>query len=150
MIKIVEGDILQATEDFIGHQVNCQGVMGAGLAKQIREKYSNVYKEYQLYCDSFKQDRQQLLGQCLIVEADDKYIANIFGQLGYGRTEQQTDYVSLEIGLKKLKEIAYEHNKSIALPYGIGCGLAGGSWSIVYELIQYVFEDYDVTLYKFQ
>lgn len=149
MIKIVEGNILNATEDIIGHQVNCQGVMGAGLAKQIKAKYSDVYKEYSMYCDSHKRDRQQLMGQCYIIETDDnKYIANLFGQLDYGRNERQTNYVALELALKKLKDIAYEHNKSVALPYGIGCGLAGGNWSIAYGLIQYIFEDYEVTLYK--
>lgn len=52
MIKIVKGDILQASEDIIGHQVNCQGVMGAGLAKQIRNKYPHVYDEYRKLCSS--------------------------------------------------------------------------------------------------
>ena len=31
MIKIIHGDILDATEVFICHQVNCQGVMGEGV-----------------------------------------------------------------------------------------------------------------------
>lgn len=149
MIKIIEGDILQATEDIVGHQVNCQGVMGAGLAKQIKSRYPNVYKEYSLYCDAFKHDRQQLLGQCYIIETGDKYIANLFGQLRYGKSERQTNYVALELALKKLKEIAYEHSKSVALPVNLGCGLAGGSWSIVYKMIEDVFDDYNVTLYKF-
>ena len=30
------GDILHTEADVICHQVNCKGVMGAGLAKQIR------------------------------------------------------------------------------------------------------------------
>jgi len=38
MIKIINGNILDAKETFICHQVNCQGVMGAGLAKAIRNK----------------------------------------------------------------------------------------------------------------
>ena len=32
------GDILHTEADVICHQVNCKGVMGAGLAKQIRKK----------------------------------------------------------------------------------------------------------------
>ena len=46
MIKIIEGNILNAEEDIICHQVNCRGKMGSGLAKQIRDKYPDVYKEY--------------------------------------------------------------------------------------------------------
>ncbi|EGL17721.1 hypothetical protein HMPREF9413_4472 [Paenibacillus sp. HGF7] len=40
--------------------------------------------------------------------------------------------------------------QSIALPYNIGCGLAGGDWDIVEQIIEEVFIDYDVTLYKFE
>lgn len=33
MIKIIEGNIVNAKTDFIIHQVNCQGVMGLELLK---------------------------------------------------------------------------------------------------------------------
>lgn len=29
-----------------------------------------------------------------------------------------------------------------------GCGIANGDWKIVYKIIEEVFRDYDVTLYK--
>ena len=32
MIKVVNGSLLDATEDILCHQVNCQGVMGSGVA----------------------------------------------------------------------------------------------------------------------
>ena len=31
MLKVIDGDLLDAKEDIIGHQVNCQGVMGSGV-----------------------------------------------------------------------------------------------------------------------
>lgn len=37
-VKIVNGDLLHATEDIIGQQVNCQGVMGSGVAKLMKER----------------------------------------------------------------------------------------------------------------
>ena len=46
MIKIVEGNILDATEDVMVHQVNCIGIMGGGLALEIRKKYPEVYYSY--------------------------------------------------------------------------------------------------------
>ena len=49
-IKFVNGNILtfpERDEDtIICHQVNCKGVMGAGLAKQIRDKWPVVFDEY--------------------------------------------------------------------------------------------------------
>ena len=37
MIKERKGNLLQADAPMIAHQVNCQGVMGAGIARQIRK-----------------------------------------------------------------------------------------------------------------
>lgn len=52
MIKIIEGNLLEASEDIIGHQVNCQSVMGSGIAKSIRDKYSELYPSYKQFCQN--------------------------------------------------------------------------------------------------
>ena len=55
MIYEIKGDLLNADEVFIAHQVNCKGVMGAGVARQIKnklltpiefEKYRNMCQNY--------------------------------------------------------------------------------------------------------
>jgi O-acetyl-ADP-ribose deacetylase (regulator of RNase III) len=46
MVIIHEGDIFTSRADVLVNPVNCVGVMGAGLAKQFKEKYSwceNLY-----------------------------------------------------------------------------------------------------------
>ena len=51
--------------------------------------------------------------------------------------------------MKHLKETV-PTNKTIAMPYLIGCGLAGGDWNIVYNIIEKTLgEDYEVYLYKY-
>lgn len=152
MIEIVEGNLLNATEDIIAQQVNCQGVMGSGLAKQIREKHPEVYEMYTVYCDG--QKPHDLLGkmQAVLVEhAEYSYVVNIFGQLNYGRQDVlYTDYEALKQGLMKLKDSAKDLGLSVALPYNIGCGLANGDWDIVvYPMIKLIFQDYNVTIYKY-
>ena len=42
MIKHIKCDIFESGADLILHQVNCQGAMNSGVAKQVREKYPNV------------------------------------------------------------------------------------------------------------
>lgn len=54
MLKVIEGDILTVTHGIIAHQCNCRGVMGAGLALQVRNKYSKVYSEY---IDAYKEGK---------------------------------------------------------------------------------------------
>ena len=147
IIKIVDGDILQAKENIITHQVNCMGVMGGGIAKQIKDKFPNVFDQYRKF---FVNNKFPALGKCQIVKAEDnKYIANLFGQYKYGRDKQYTDYDALKEALFLLKVSAKDHNMSIAIPFNIGCGLAGGNWETVYKIIEEVFQDYDATLYKF-
>lgn len=40
-----------------------------------------------------------------------------------------TDYLNMEIALEYLKVFAQKNNLSIAIPYGIGCGIANGDWN---------------------
>ena len=47
MIMEKRGNLLESTEDFIAHQVNCKGVMGAGVAKQIKNKI--LKDNFQMY-----------------------------------------------------------------------------------------------------
>lgn len=146
-VKVNQGDLLSAIEDIVGHQVNCQGVMGSGVAKALRETYPSLYPSYKKYCEG--KSPEELLGNCQIVGTGSKFVANIFGQLNYGRQKiRYTDYDALKNGLFELKNAAKKQGYTIALPYNIGCGLANGDWNIVERMIQEVFADYEVTLYR--
>lgn len=50
--------------------------------------------------------------------------------------------------LRYIKQWAENNNLSIAITYGIGCGIANGDWNKVYKIIEEVFSNYSVTLYK--
>lgn len=163
-IHVVKGDIFNTHCNIICHQVNCQGVMGHGIAKQVKEKYKGVFNEYKRYCDAHADNRKAMLGEALIVDIDygaavldwlvdkeRKYIANIFGQLTYG-PGLRTDYKALVLGLEVVANFAKEHNLSVAIPYKIGCGLAGGDWNKVNILIEGVFAgtDIEVLMYRYE
>ena len=136
------GNIFSSNADIIVHQVNCQGVMGAGLAKQVKSKYPQVFQAYQQEC---RKPEDSLLGSALIVDAQDgRYIANCFAQKGYGRQQQQTDYAALRSSLQAVRSFAEaDPAKSVAIPYGIGCGLGGGDWRTVLEIITQTFAGFN-------
>lgn len=96
MLKYAKGDLLNTDAQLICHQVNCKGVMGSGLAKQVRSRFRPVYEIYRGFCHDTEPD--VLLGTFLAVTTDGrivrhndleqiraKTIINIFGQNGYGR-----------------------------------------------------------------
>lgn len=163
-INIVNGNIFDTHCNIICHQVNCQGIMGHGIAKQVKEKYKGVFNEYKRYCDAHADNREAMLGEALIVDIDygaavldwlvnkeRKYIANIFGQLTYG-TGLRTNYKALVLGLEVVANFAKEHNLSVAIPYKIGCGLAGGDWNKVNILIEGIFAGtgIEVLMYRYE
>lgn len=156
-MEIIAGNILNATEDIIIHQVNCKGVMGSGLAKQIKEKWPIVFKKYKELCDDLS---LVLLGEIQFVTIEDidkpktteknKIIANVFGQFNYGNKEKHTDYEALKSAFNDLRDYALEHNYSIAIPYKIGCGLGGGDWDIVSEIICEELTDIKYKIYSIE
>jgi O-acetyl-ADP-ribose deacetylase (regulator of RNase III) len=147
MIKIIEGNILDAPEDIICQQVNCQGVMGSGLALQIIKKYPEVYPKYKEFCKNY---HWGLPGSTCFIKVKDHVIANLFGQYDYGRSKKvYTNYIYLESSMVLTDTYAKMNNFSVAIPYEIGCGLANGDWKIVREMIDRVFGNYDnVAIYK--
>lgn len=146
---MINGDIFNCSEDIIVHQTNCQGVMGRGIALQVKQKFPEVYEEYHNYCKN--NDGNEILGTSLICKATSgKYIANLFGQLYFGEG-LQTDYNKFQTALTEVRDFAKKNKLSVALPYKIGCGLAHGSWDIVYTIIVEVLQDeVPYEIYKFE
>jgi O-acetyl-ADP-ribose deacetylase (regulator of RNase III) len=138
-MKRVKGDILDAMHGIICHQTNCQGSMGAGLAKQIRTKYPHVFREYAKLVKGW--GKKGCLGKCQIVTVTPKtlYIANLFGQYAYyPRGQRHTDYGALSTALASLAQWHKDNchpEFPIFIPYLIGCGLGGGSWPEVEGII---------------
>lgn len=147
-IEVIHGDILTAKEDIIVHQVNCQGVMGAGLALAIKRKYPNVYDKYKIACNTMQPE--DLLGKIQLIKThDNKMVCNLFGQLNYGRNKVQTDYEAITMCFDKIYRYAKLNNLTVAIPYNIGCGLAGGNWTRVLNIILKRFKDKSIVkLYK--
>ena len=149
MIHYVKGNLLDSNCDYICHQVNCQGVMGSGIAKQIKERFPEVYESYKEVCMTV--GAQRLLGTIDIVEASARYdVVNIFGQSNYGYNGNRfTSYDAFAHALEILRDWI-EPGKTIGFPKNIGCGLGGGNWKVISALIEEILgEDYEVYIYEY-
>ncbi len=63
-IRYVSGDLFHNAHDAqaFAHGCNCQGSMGAGIAKNFRARYPEMYEEYRRRCKA--EPRQFNLGEC--------------------------------------------------------------------------------------
>lgn len=135
------GNILETDCRFILHGCNAKGVMGAGLAKVIRNKYPMAY---QVYRDAFNKNGLTP-GNSIWVNCGKHVIINGITQNGYGRGGVFVDYDAVARVMQDIEaqhEMAYDYMdneiepiKEVAMPL-IGCGLAGGDWSRIVEIIE--------------
>jgi len=143
MVTIINADLFKVEcAKVLIHQVNCLGVMGSGVALELRNIYPDVYEKYKEYCKVVGIP-ESLLGQIYAVtnDQDDKIICNLFSQKDFGSGSCFTDYDAMRKGLITLRNYMEEDYGpcTLALPYNMGCTRGGGDWSIVYQIIEYVF-----------
>lgn len=161
MIKIVEKNLFDSKANFIVHQVNWQGVMGSGVAKQVAEQYPYVDKEYRKYVFHYQKKNKKILGTVQYVptevwaiglvdtlkndkiekyDKDYQYIVNLFGQESYG-AGFQTDLKEMKNAFIDIRDKAMSVGATIAMPFKIGCVRGGANWADVYTIIEDVFKD---------
>lgn len=140
-MKLVNvGDILSVTKGIIVHGCNAQGVMGSGIALQIRNKYPAAYEAYH------KEHLQNglRLGDVIWAQVtDDLIIGNAITQDKYGR-DSNTRYVShraIQMAFESVMVTACTLGMDVHYPL-IGAGLANGDWAIISEIIDDQFRHY--------
>ena len=149
-MEFINGDITDITFGFVCHQVNCQGVMGAGVALAIRNKWPVTYAEYRraYICDTL------YLGNTIFVEIrPGLYVIHICGQDRYGRVGVYTNYDALHKAIRYISKARIIVNKDTGVTYpvyfpnGMGCRLAGGDWNVVIQIIGKYIPDAKVVNY---
>ena len=123
-------DIFRSGAQVLVNPVNCVGVMGAGLAKQFREKYPTMYKNYRADC---KCGRYRPGWVYMEHVYDGHFIANMATKNDW-RDPSETKWV-IE-GIRQLRETLDSTPKlqSVAIPR-IGCGLGGLDWNDIRPFI---------------
>lgn len=133
MLYDLEGDLLESDSQYIVHQLNCVTTTASGLAAQIFDKfpYANAYAGRIL---------PSALGTIDIRGdgVDQRFVIGIFGQYYPGKSKYPNDsekdrLISFKSGLIAIHKL---NPVSIAFPFGIGCGLAGGAWNKYRRLIE--------------
>ena len=137
----IHQDILKVSEGFILHQVNCRGVMGAGLARAIADNWPVVEERYHSLSKPNPKYPYLLLGRSQTVHVGGKlYVVNLFGQDGFGRSGVHTNYAALAKALATFRLGAEVTGILTAgpvyIPFKLGCGLGGGDWNRVKPIIE--------------
>lgn len=147
MINIINGNLFDTDADIICHQCNCQGVMGTGVAAEVKSRYPHVFADYR---KDYEDGKLSLGYVCFSNATDTTVIANMCGQDKYGYDgSKYTNYDKLQMCFDEVVKYAYKYNcQKIAFPYLMSCHRGGGDWNIVYEMIKNTFEDFEVEIWR--
>lgn len=135
-MKIIEGDLLDPSHGFqaIGHGVNLRGVMGAGIAKSIADKwpailppYRNAIKNGGLRLGGFHRFRPREYWT-----TGDPYVFNLATQVDPGPNADLTAvWESVSRALLECHRLSIPE---LGLPQ-IGCGIGGLKWYEVHYVL---------------
>ena len=157
-IPIIKGDLATAPADLIVQQCNCLTVKAHGLSEYLGRKVgANPYsKRRAISCRrnlAVKEDRSKV-GTIRVYSRKQTrpyHVACLFAQFTPGKPNVYYQDVCAEHNIvddvenrlrwfkQCLGRLATKANtlkcKTVAFPYGIGCGLAGGDWKVYSAII---------------
>lgn len=127
---IIEGNLLEFKVECIVHQTNCVSKGSSGLARQLFKKYpwANVYQQRR---------NRSTPGTIDFRSNGEKVIAAFYSQYYPGKSKHPNDSPQHRLLYFRncLQALSKKEYSSVAFPYGIGCGLAGGDWKVYYNEI---------------
>lgn len=145
MIKLfINGDILddfaESKLDALVHGCNCFHTMGAGIAGQIARRFpESVTVDKQTPCGDWEK-----IGSYSQVHYYCGTIINGYTQYEPGSCPSFQLYDAIR---KLFKNINIEYaGKTVGIPY-IGCGIAGGDWKIISEIINQETPNLNIIVY---
>lgn len=129
-IEYLEGDILRAKTQVVVNTVNCEGIMGKGLALQFKKNFPDMFTEYKKKCKEGKIS----IGKLDLYKSPFRYWILNFPTKDRWRKASKLDYIE-----KGLIEFTNKYREwsitSIAFPK-LGCQQGGLNWVDVKPLME--------------
>lgn len=146
-MKIIKGNLinlaLEGKFDVIVHGCNCFHTMGAGFARQTKEAFPEAYQA-DLETEYGRYNKMGTISSAAVWRDQIALIVvNAYTQFRYSRKNSMVSYDAIAKAMKLVKEQC--SGSKIAYPK-IGCGLAGGDWNVVSEIIDTELQGEDHTL----
>ena len=144
-MQLVYDDLLNAKETYLVHQVDCFGKMERGVSKRMKERYPDVFRRCEQYCEEHR--LRELPGKMLLVPTEDKrIICNLFIPDSNQYGKKAVDYFVLSKALRNLEKIVPD-DEAIAVPYMLGYS-QDGDWEMIAMLLRDIFQKHEIVVYK--
>lgn len=144
-LNYINSDIFTSLNkgDILLHGCNAQGVMGSGIAAQIKKRYPDCFKVYKNRVPYTK------VGSVIWYESDSITIGNCITQAHYGRHPkvQYCSYDGIASCMVKVREYLTDAGKNEVHMPKIGAGLGNGDWNIIAPIVECQLRDFKANVY---
>jgi O-acetyl-ADP-ribose deacetylase (regulator of RNase III) len=142
MLTIKKGCLIEAALnheiDILCHGANCFSVMGAGVAKLVRDYFPGAYEADK---KDYRQPHEKIGDYSHHRHSPELLIMNLYTQYDFGTDYRRFEYGAFKRALESFGQDFGLVNKRIGIPW-IGCGLAGGDKEIVRSILESVIDEY--------
>jgi len=144
-----KGDVLNSNERIVIHGCNCKCTMGGGIARQVAAEFPLAFEVDK---NTFWGDKNKLGSfTYAVVNSAGMIIVNAYTQYNYTRTEVDLDYEALIESICSIVDyFTRTFNIYVFSMPKIGCGLAGGDWEIVKEILTDIATERGVTFQVYE
>lgn len=133
MLIYKKGNLLEDDAEALVNAVNTVGVMGAGIARQFKSTFPEMYEVYKRDCERGAVQLGKVHVVLVETKKGSKYVIN-FPTLAHWQDKSKLENIAS--GLDDLIRVIKEKGiKSIAIP-PLGCGVGGLNWDDVRQLIE--------------
>ncbi|WP_297112821.1 macro domain-containing protein [uncultured Devosia sp.] len=140
MITYLETSVFDSPAQTLVNTVNTVGVMGKGIAKEFKERYPTMFREYKKLCD----ENQLRVGNLHLWRTDNRWVLN-FPTKTTWRQPSRLEYITS--GLEKfVASYARLGITSISFP-PLGCGNGNLNWADVRPVMERYLSKVNITVY---
>lgn len=145
-MKIIEGDLTEFPNgiNVAFHNCNVWNVMGAGIAKQFRTKYPEVFEADKNF--SIEKGLERLGWYSEADVGSGKKVVNLYGQDLY--VDKPFNIGAYQSGLQLfLMDNQWEDDFVLGFPWMIGAGLARGDWQSIKDITEWNVDGFNLDAY---
>ena len=140
MLTYHRTSLLESQAQTLVNTVNTVGVMGKGLAHEIKKRHPTMFKAYRKLCD----ERLLDIGKLWLWRDSDQWILNFPTKVNW-RNPSRMEYI--QAGLEKfVEQFERQGIREVAFPR-LGCGNGGLEWSEVQPMMHSYLSDLPIRVY---
>jgi len=149
ILEIKKGDLLKATEKYLAQQNNCNTIKAHGLSQTIKDKYPWADPYGRRKKKSNNSTSEPDTPGTVLEMSDEKSYHTVLCLMAqwlpgspykfakYYSNTFDDSYENRKKWFQQCLDILDEkYHEPIAMPYNIGCGLAGGDWKDYEEMLK--------------